>query len=233
MTPLNIYLQPEPGPPPVLLTGQPAHNWLSRPVQSRGLGLVPPSLLLSLSDHHSHHMEILLSFSLFFHNQNHQQILALYNPESTHFSPLHPRSQVTLRRHLGYGSVSESPLLYFKPSLHTTLCTVDRLRVMNPPCHHQNGTPCGPPSTSLHSASHPGSRGVGSQGDSWLVCCCSPSTWQILNICNLILFIFWPRHTTCVPLLVQPGTEPMPPALGVQSLNHRTAREVSIYVLIL
>ena len=40
-------------------------------------------------------------------------------------------------------------------------------------------------------------------------------------------FIFWPCRTACEILFPQPGIEALPPALGAQSLNHWTAREVS------
>ena len=39
-------------------------------------------------------------------------------------------------------------------------------------------------------------------------------------------FFFWPRHVACRIFIFQSGTEPMPPALGVQSLNYWTTREV-------
>ena len=41
--------------------------------------------------------------------------------------------------------------------------------------------------------------------------------------------LFWPHHAACGILVPQPGIQPIPLALGVQSLNHwtaRTAREV-------
>ena len=39
-------------------------------------------------------------------------------------------------------------------------------------------------------------------------------------------FFFWPHHAACEILAPQPGIEPEPPALEVQSLNHWTTREV-------
>ena len=47
----------------------------------------------------------------------------------------------------------------------------------------------------------------------------------------LFLFYFWPcpcgvHCVACGILVPQPGIEPVPPALGAQSLNHGTAREV-------
>ena len=37
---------------------------------------------------------------------------------------------------------------------------------------------------------------------------------------------FWPYCTACGILVPQPGTEPVPPAVEAQSLNHWTTREV-------
>ena len=42
------------------------------------------------------------------------------------------------------------------------------------------------------------------------------------------LFFFWPHCAACGMLVPQPGIEPMPPALGAQSLNHWTTREVAL-----
>ena len=42
----------------------------------------------------------------------------------------------------------------------------------------------------------------------------------------IFFFFFWPRHVACRIFVLQSGTEPMPPALGVQSLNYWTTREV-------
>ena len=39
-------------------------------------------------------------------------------------------------------------------------------------------------------------------------------------------FNFWLHCAACGILVPQPGIEPVPPALEVQSLNHWTAREV-------
>ena len=39
-------------------------------------------------------------------------------------------------------------------------------------------------------------------------------------------FIFWLRCMSCGMLVPRPGIEPVPPALGAQSLNHWTTREV-------
>ena len=41
----------------------------------------------------------------------------------------------------------------------------------------------------------------------------------------IYLFI-WPRGVACRILVPQPGTEPVPPAVKAQSLNHWTAREL-------
>ena len=44
---------------------------------------------------------------------------------------------------------------------------------------------------------------------------------------RLILFIyFWSHSVACGILVPRPGIEHRPPALGVQSLNHRTTKEV-------
>ena len=43
----------------------------------------------------------------------------------------------------------------------------------------------------------------------------------------IYLFIyFWPHSAAYRILVTQPGIEPVPPALGAQSLNHWTTREV-------
>ena len=46
---------------------------------------------------------------------------------------------------------------------------------------------------------------------------------QTLSLKSLFL---WLHRATTRTLVPQPGTEPMSPALEVQSLNHRTTREV-------
>ena len=46
---------------------------------------------------------------------------------------------------------------------------------------------------------------------------------------TFVFFFFWPRHAACRILVPQPGIEPVPTALGAQSLNHWTAREVPAY----
>ena len=47
---------------------------------------------------------------------------------------------------------------------------------------------------------------------------------QFIHSYFLFLFfvclLFWPRRAECGILIPQPGIEPMPPALGAQSLNH-------------
>ena len=40
------------------------------------------------------------------------------------------------------------------------------------------------------------------------------------------LFIFWLCPAACEISAPQPGTEPMPPSVEAQSLNHQTPREV-------
>ena len=42
---------------------------------------------------------------------------------------------------------------------------------------------------------------------------------------NDFFFFFWPRHVACGILVPQPGIEPGPSALKVQSPNHWTTRE--------
>ena len=42
---------------------------------------------------------------------------------------------------------------------------------------------------------------------------------------------FWPRSTACGILVPQPGIEPTPPAVEVQSVNHWTTREVPFIVI--
>ena len=41
-----------------------------------------------------------------------------------------------------------------------------------------------------------------------------------------LFFYFWLHHAACGILIPRPGTEPMPPAVEVRSLNHWTTREV-------
>ena len=43
-----------------------------------------------------------------------------------------------------------------------------------------------------------------------------------------LFFCFWPHHGTCEISVPWPVTEPMPPALAAQGLNHWTAREIPI-----
>ena len=42
----------------------------------------------------------------------------------------------------------------------------------------------------------------------------------------LFIIIFWPRRVACRISDPRPGFEPVPPALGAQSLKHWAAREV-------
>ena len=44
------------------------------------------------------------------------------------------------------------------------------------------------------------------------------------------VFFFWSPRAACGILVPQPEIKPVPPALGAQSLNHWTAREVPILV---
>ena len=53
----------------------------------------------------------------------------------------------------------------------------------------------------------------------------SPRT-EKYSICCCLFGFFWPCHVACGILVPRPGTEPVPPAVEVQSLNHWTAREV-------
>ena len=46
------------------------------------------------------------------------------------------------------------------------------------------------------------------------------------NLAEELFFFFGPRHTACRILVPQPGIEPTPPTVEVQSLNHWTTREV-------
>ena len=46
-------------------------------------------------------------------------------------------------------------------------------------------------------------------------------------------FFFWLCHMACRILVPQPGTEPVPPAVEVQSLNHRAAREVPTWYFLM
>ena len=43
--------------------------------------------------------------------------------------------------------------------------------------------------------------------------------------------MFWPCYAVCGLLVPQPGTEPVPPELEAQSLNHWMAKEVPIMIL--
>ena len=51
---------------------------------------------------------------------------------------------------------------------------------------------------------------------------CLSETAQIVGF----FFFFWSHCAACGILVPQPGTEPAPPALEAQILNHWTAREV-------
>ena len=55
------------------------------------------------------------------------------------------------------------------------------------------------------------------------------NTFPFIYGCFFFFLFFWPCHAAC-GILVQPGIKPMPPALGAQSLNHWTTREVPKYV---
>ena len=51
---------------------------------------------------------------------------------------------------------------------------------------------------------------------------------QARSYCFIVFYFiyFWPSHLACGIFLPQPGTEPMPPAVGVWSFNNWTSREV-------
>ena len=49
------------------------------------------------------------------------------------------------------------------------------------------------------------------------------------NLINFNLILFWPHHTACGILVLQPGINPTLPALAAQSLNHWAARKASFY----
>ena len=57
------------------------------------------------------------------------------------------------------------------------------------------------------------------------------SEWPELFILFLLFIYVWPCHTACRILVPRPGTEPVPPAVEAQSLNHWTTREVPSRVL--
>ena len=48
---------------------------------------------------------------------------------------------------------------------------------------------------------------------------------------SVFFFFFWPLHAACGFLVPLSGIEPVPPALEAWSLNHWTAREVSLSLL--
>ena len=54
----------------------------------------------------------------------------------------------------------------------------------------------------------------------------------IATVLFLYLFIYRPHCAACKNLVLQPGIEPMPPALGAWSLKHWTTREVPSQALI-
>ena len=49
---------------------------------------------------------------------------------------------------------------------------------------------------------------------------------RIVNTDNILFFGFWPQCTACRISIPRPGTESIPPAVEVQSLNHWTTWEV-------
>ena len=57
-------------------------------------------------------------------------------------------------------------------------------------------------------------------------CCDTKETQTKAIFITINLFFFLPPHQACGILTPQPGTQPVPLAFGVQSLNCWTAREV-------
>ena len=57
---------------------------------------------------------------------------------------------------------------------------------------------------------------------------CLNVQWLSWKMWASSFFFFWPHHTACRILVPQPGIEPVPPALEMQSLNHWTTREVPV-----
>ena len=55
----------------------------------------------------------------------------------------------------------------------------------------------------------------------------SPTLLFLVLLIIALFFFFCPCHATCEILVPRPGIEPVPPVLGVWSLNHWIAREVS------
>ena len=54
-----------------------------------------------------------------------------------------------------------------------------------------------------------------------------------LTIFSQMFLFFWLHSVACGILVPQPGIKPVPSALGAQSLNHWTAREVPQMVIYL
>ena len=59
-----------------------------------------------------------------------------------------------------------------------------------------------------------------------------PSRWTPYFLFLCVFFFFWLCHTSCEILVPQPGTEPGPWAVWVQSPNHWTAREFLLCYLL-
>ena len=49
----------------------------------------------------------------------------------------------------------------------------------------------------------------------------------------LLFFLLWPRHVAGRILVPRPGIESVSPAVGAQRLNHWTAREVPVVLLLI
>ena len=56
------------------------------------------------------------------------------------------------------------------------------------------------------------------------------SYFAYIYLCNLIFYFIYLflYLAACLILVPQPGIKPVPPALGVQSLNHWSIREVHV-----
>ena len=60
------------------------------------------------------------------------------------------------------------------------------------------------------------------------------SSYWIISIyvsSNLLLFFFWPCRTACGILVPWPGIRPMPPAMELLSLNHRSTWEILLFII--
>ena len=60
-----------------------------------------------------------------------------------------------------------------------------------------------------------------------------PSLFHLFILNFFVLFLFWLKYAECELLVRQPGIEPVPPVLGVRSLNPWTAKEVPASCLLI